>query len=46
MEVKAGYKMTEVGVIPEDWEIQRLREVVTFLDGKRQPISKPIAAAV
>ncbi len=24
MEVKAGYKQTEVGVIPEDWEIASL----------------------
>lgn len=22
MEVKAGYKNTEVGVIPEDWEVK------------------------
>ena len=24
MEVKPGYKQTEVGVIPEDWEVKRL----------------------
>lgn len=28
MEVKPGYKQTEVGVIPEDWEVKRLGEVV------------------
>jgi type I restriction enzyme, S subunit len=28
MEVKAGYKQTEVGVIPEDWCIEPLSEVV------------------
>ena len=38
MAVKAGYKQTEVGVIPEDWEVRELCEVVTFLDGKRRPV--------
>lgn len=27
MEVKPGYKQTEVGVIPEDWQVRRLREI-------------------
>ena len=26
-EVKAGYKQTEVGVIPENWEVHRLGEI-------------------
>jgi type I restriction enzyme S subunit len=25
--VKPGYKLTEVGVIPEDWEVKRLKEI-------------------
>ena len=28
IEVKAGYKQTEVGVIPEDWEINILKRIV------------------
>ena len=28
MEVKPGYKQTEVGVIPEDWEVEPLGELV------------------
>jgi len=32
------YKMTEVGEIPEDWNLQYLNELVTFLDGQRRPI--------
>src|SRR5262249_5849260 len=28
MEVKPGYKQTEVGVIPEDWEVHRIYELV------------------
>lgn len=34
MEVKKGYKQTEVGVIPEDWELKLLEEVVFFTNGK------------
>jgi type I restriction enzyme S subunit len=29
MELKPGYKQTEVGVIPEEWEVKRLGEIVT-----------------
>ena len=34
MAIKAGYKQTEVGVIPEDWSIKRLGEIITFTNGK------------
>jgi type I restriction enzyme S subunit len=27
MAVKKGYKQTEVGVIPEDWDVKRLKEI-------------------
>jgi len=33
-----SYKQTEVGVIPEDWNLRTLGELVTFLDGKRRPV--------
>jgi len=33
MEVKLGYKQTEVGVIPEEWEVKSLGEIATFLSG-------------
>jgi type I restriction enzyme S subunit len=33
MEVKAGYKLTEVGVIPSDWEVRPLPEVSWFQEG-------------
>ena len=33
MDVKPGYKRTEVGVIPEEWEVRRLGEVGNFLKG-------------
>jgi|CXWL01.1.fsa_nt_gi type I restriction enzyme S subunit len=38
MEVKPGYRHTEVGVIPEDWNLRQLGDVVTFLDGRRRPV--------
>ena len=33
MELKPGYKMTEVGVIPEDWELSKLRSLLEFSNG-------------
>jgi type I restriction enzyme S subunit len=33
MEVKPGYKQTEVGVIPEDWAVTKLGEHATFKTG-------------
>jgi type I restriction enzyme S subunit len=32
-EVKLGYKQTEVGVIPEDWEVRRLDEGIKLMSG-------------
>ncbi|MFA6380049.1 restriction endonuclease subunit S, partial [Acidithiobacillus sp.] len=40
MEVKPGYKLTEVGVIPEDWEVKRLGEVTECLDNLRVPLNE------
>jgi type I restriction enzyme S subunit len=34
--MKLGYKQTEVGVIPEDWEVKRLGDVLTIKHGKNQ----------
>ncbi|MDP2797612.1 MAG: restriction endonuclease subunit S, partial [Methanoregula sp.] len=33
MEVKAGYRHTEVGVIPEDWDVRKLGVYATFKTG-------------
>ena len=38
MEVRPGYKLTEAGVIPEDWALKPLGDVVEFLDGLRRPV--------
>ena len=39
MEVKLGYKHTEVGVIPEEWVVTQLGDVATFYKGKGLPKS-------
>ena len=33
MEIKKGYKMTDVGVIPEDWEVKSIGEMYSFKNG-------------
>ena len=33
MELKPGYKQTEVGVIPEDWEIRSIGDLFSFKNG-------------
>lgn len=38
MELKCGYKQSEFGSIPEDWEVRELRDLVEFLDGQRRPV--------
>ncbi|MDE3022610.1 MAG: restriction endonuclease subunit S [Pseudomonadota bacterium] len=38
MALRAGYKQTEVGVIPEDWSVKSLIDVIDFLDGRRRPV--------
>ena len=34
MEVKPGYKQTEVGVIPEEWELAQIRDVCRLVNGR------------
>jgi type I restriction enzyme S subunit len=34
MELKPGFKQTEAGVIPEDWETKRLGELFDFTNGR------------
>ena len=38
MEVKPGYKQTEVNIVPADWNLRQLGAAVVFLDGKRKPV--------
>ena len=36
--VKEGYKQSELGVIPKNWDVCVLGDAAEFLDGKRRPI--------
>ena len=38
--VKAGYKQTELGVIPEDWDVKNLDDIFKFKQGVQCPIEK------
>jgi len=38
MEVKPGYKQTEVGVIPEEWDAKTIDQVGFVTSGKRLPL--------
>ena len=42
MELKAGYKQTEVGVIPSDWETKTIEEIAEVKSGKRLPLGKSL----
>ena len=41
MEVKPGYKQTEVGVIPEEWEVAPVRQKGEVLTGKALAVDAP-----
>ena len=34
MELKPGYKQTEVGIIPSDWDVRIIRDVCTLINGR------------
>ncbi|MCX7075858.1 MAG: restriction endonuclease subunit S [Methylococcales bacterium] len=34
MNIKQGYKQTEIGIIPEDWEVETLKNIAYFTNGK------------
>jgi type I restriction enzyme S subunit len=38
MELKKGYKQTEVGVIPEEWSVKAIEEFASVKSGKRLPL--------
>jgi len=40
MSVREGYKQTEIGVIPEDWEVAEQGEVATFYNGRAYKLTE------
>jgi type I restriction enzyme S subunit len=46
MVLKRGYKQTELGKIPENWDTCTLGDAVVFLDGRRRPVKESDRAKV
>lgn len=46
MEVRPGYKQTEVGVIPEEWEPRGLLSAVSIANGQVDPRKEPFRSMV
>jgi len=46
MEVKRGYKKTDVGVIPEEWEIRPLLSTVRIANGQVNPKVEPYKSMI
>lgn len=42
MEIKNGYKTTELGIIPEDWEVKTLQSMAFVTSGKRLPLGSSL----
>jgi type I restriction enzyme S subunit len=38
-DVPEGYKETKIGVIPEDWEVKKLKDISDCKDNKRKPLN-------
>ena len=38
--IKKGYKQTEIGVIPEDWDVKTIEQVTDCLDNLRVPLNE------
>lgn len=43
MEVRHGYKQTEVGLIPDDWDVKTVDQVAFVTSGKRLPLGSSLA---
>ncbi len=45
-EVPEGYKKTRLGIIPESWEVKRVKESVRIRNNLRTPISKEVRETI
>lgn len=46
MELKPGYKQSEVGLIPEDWDVQPLLKAVHIANGQVNPNHEPYKSMI
>lgn len=40
MQLREPFKLTEIGSIPEDWEVKSIKEIASVKGGKRLPLGK------
>jgi type I restriction enzyme S subunit len=33
MNIKQGYKQTEIGIIPEEWEVKNFGDIIQYIKG-------------
>ena len=41
-EIKQGYKQTDIGVIPENWEVKPIKQIFDICNNQRLPISEEV----
>src|ERR1035438_7160527 len=46
MELKKGYKQTEVGIIPNDWNVVNIEEIAEVKGGKRLPKGRDLSNSI
>ena len=46
MELKPGYKLTEIGVLPDDWDVKQISEIAEVKGGKRLPQGKNLTDSI
>jgi type I restriction enzyme, S subunit len=46
MSVRPGYKQTEIGIIPEDWEIRPLLSAIRIANGQVDPRNEPYKSMI
>ena len=44
MELTSGYKQTDIGIIPQDWEVKAVDEIARVKGGKRLPLGKSLVS--
>ncbi|MCY4228360.1 MAG: restriction endonuclease subunit S [Gammaproteobacteria bacterium] len=42
MELKPGYRKTEIGVIPDDWDLKPISSIARVVSGKRLPLGSSL----
>lgn len=46
MDVTPGFKQTEIGIIPEAWEVKPIKDIAAVKGGKRLPLGSSVVDRV